>query len=636
MTKTIFGPASSLSIEKILTPRLNLRWLAVDCETTGLDGVCPDNTRDKLRTIQVWEGKKGRILRTPAEWASLKKDFEDPLVIKIIHSSEFDIPFIYMWTGILIRNVWDTKLMESVILGVGMQRNAVYGSDPRWTTSLAGTLKRRKIAVLDKGVRDTYGDPLWEQRYVEAYGKDKLKQMRDKYDLDDVKYLPMLMQQQIEDLEELDLMKVAVLENKCAEATAQFKINGIGFSTKKWLQIENENIKKAEEIKSKLPAHISWTSPAQVKKYFGKKGIQIKSYKDFWNPDGSTKKEWLGLHPHLDLFFELQNTQSQISKYGTGWLTNKFNYPTVHVDSRVRAGFSQIVSTGRYSCENPNLQQLPSKTKHRNAFVASKGCSFCIGDYTGQELGIMAAGAGEKIWIDAMKRGEDIHSVMGAVLHGMEKWKSLAEKGCTYPQKCECPEHKKIRRPVKDLNFGLAYGKGPDALAVDMGMKTRHARQLIKTYKGKTPAITKWLEKNGKYAVIHKETFTLPPFNRRRELSLEPEEWRRRNQGKNTPVQGTGGDILKLALVLIWEYICKYELHDTVYLLLSVHDEIITECDDKYIRTWRVVMKQLMEMASLYVTKEPVIKTDPECSKFWPYKDQDLTKEPWYEELNAV
>src|SRR5690606_23856203 len=304
--------------------------------------------------------------------------------------------------------------------------------------------------------------------------------------------------------------------------------------------------------------------------------------------------------------------QQQISKYGSGWLTNKQDYPTIHTDGRVRSSFSQIVSTGRYSNENPNLQQLPGKTKHRNAFIPSKGCKFVIGDYTGQELGIMAVGAGEKVWIKAMERGDDIHSVMGQVLHGEEKWKSLAEKGCTFPKKCNCKEHKAIRRPVKDLNFGLAYGKGPDALAEDMEMRVRDARKLIRKYKSKIPAITKWLDKNGKNGVYSKEAFTLPPFERRRELKMEPEEWRRRNQGKNTPVQGTGGDILKLALVLMYKYIRDNDLEDTVWIVLCVHDEIITECTAEYAETWRKEMKEIMEIASTYVTKYHVIKTDPE------------------------
>lgn len=581
-----------------------MRIIGLDTETSGLDP-----WRDRLLMVQTWEGRSGKVTTKLKDWLKLKNDLENPKVVKIIHSSEFDVPFIYAHTGIATTNIWDTKLIESVILGIGMQENRSTSDDPKWSTSLKHTLKRRGIADIDKDVRETFIG------HTGPLSKEQIE-----YGLDDVKYLEQLMKQQIEDLQELDLVEVADLENNCAEVVAWMRIHGIRLNKKKWIQIAKDTESKYNELKESLPAHVSWTSPAQVKKFFGRKGIIINSYSDFWTTTGEIKKEWIGVNPILDRFLQMQKLYKAVTSYGMGWLTNKWGYDTVHPDGRVRANFNQIVDTGRFSCYNPNLQQLPSKLQHRTAFEAEPGWELCIGDYTGQELGIMAVGAKEQDWIDAMIKGHDVHSVMGAKLIGESNWNKMAEKDCKFPFKCKCPKHLAERRPVKDLNFGLAYGKGAAALAEDMGLTVEQASNKIRNYKKVIPAITRWLNKNGNYGVTFSEAYTLPPFNRRRRL-LESEEWRRRNQGKNTPVQGTGGDILKLALVKMFQYIRKNKLQDKVRILLCIHDEIITEVRIDYKKKWQKEMKSIMEEASTYVTVQPVIKTDPFLSKNWPLKD---------------
>lgn len=603
-----------------------MRMKCVDCEATGLD------LRDELKSIQVWEGKKGRSYKFPEDkelfLRNEKKDLEDPNVIKIIHNFEYDGPMIFWHTGVLITRVGDTKLQESIILGIGMQENNFFGKDPKYSTNLYETLKRRKIAVLDKTITALYYDPLQYQRYVEVYGKKKVAEMQDKYGMDDVKYLTELYLQQEEDIRELQLENVQWLENETAEVTAIMKINGIGCDEQMWYEIADETQAKYDEIWNSLPSHVSWSSPVQVKKFFARRGIRIKSYKEFWNPDKSVKKKWLGLDPDLDKFFEMQKLYKAITSYGIGWLTNKYDRPTIFDDGRVRCQMNQIVDTGRYSSQNPNLQQLPSKLRHRNAFRAAKGWTFCIGDYRGQELGIIAIGAKDQSWIKAMLRGDDVHSVQGAKLYNTKYnddgyWKSIGEKGCTFPKKCECPKHNKLRRPVKDINFGLAYGKGLEALAEDMNCSIDEAADMTKLWYRASPDIKRWLDSQGKAGVKYRETFTFAPFYRRRVL-LEDEEYRRRNQGKNTPIQGTGGDILKLALVRLYKYIRKHKLQDRVKIVLCVHDEIITEARHDFAEEWSVIMKRIMDKAAEYVLEEPVVTTDPFINKFWPFKDQNL------------
>lgn len=578
--------------------------IAVDVETTGLSFM-----NHRLISVQVWEGKSGTIYEGNKLPPKVKKQLESPGVLKIIHNASFDIPWIEHHCGIRTRNVWDTKLAETVILGIGNDRtNPMYKQDwfrKKYSTSLKETLERRGIANLNKDIRN---------QFIGHTGK--MTKEQKEYAMDDVKYLERLMNEQIKDLKRLDQMQVIELENKVVEVVAHMKLVGIQFDKHKWLSIANEYKTKYEQGLTELPSHVSWSSPAQVKKFFGRKGITITSFEDL--PKIAKQHN----NSILNKFMEVRKYGSYYSKYGENWLINKDNESTVDSDGRVRCDFEQIIATGRFSCSNPNLQQIPDleKTKHRMAFVAAKGWQLCIADFSGQELGIMAVGANEKIWLDAMLKGQDVHSIMGAELYESE-WQFAAARGCTFPYRCNCPEHKPMRRHSKDINFGLAYGKGSAALAEDLNLTEEEAVRLIRKYNSKIPNTKRWLTRNGQHAVKFKEAFTLPPIRRRRSLELETEEWRRNNQGKNTPVQGTGADILKLSLWYMFDYIRKNELWLNVRICLNVHDEIITEVRKPFALKWLKKQKELMNAAALYILKQPVVTVEPFLADCWLKED---------------
>lgn len=559
------------------------KLVSIDIETTGLNLVS-----ESILSVQSLSQGKAVIAKKPDK--KLVKMLESDSYEKIIHNAVFDSSWIQRHFDVRIRNIWDTKLMEAIILGVGYQRAKDLYDE--WSTSLGAVLKRRKIANLDKSIRETF-----------IGHRGKLTKEQEEYALDDVRYLEELRRQQKADIKRLGIEKLAWLENKTVEVVARMKVVGIGFNEKVWLKIAKKNSQMYNSILKDMPTHVNWNSHIQIKKFFGRKGIRIDSLSDL-----DTMK---GQHTILDMLIELRKYHKKVTTYGEGWLINsKSGLPTVDPDHRVRCDFEQIIQTGRFSSSNPNLQQLPSDGEHRAAFVPKKGYKFIIGDFTGQELGIMAAAAKEPKWITAMEKNDDVHVVMGRELYGQE-WDDAGVKGCTFPKKCKCPEHNSMRKKIKDLNFGLAYGKGPKALAIDMGLTDQEAFVLIRQYKRKIPNITKWLEHNGRVAVARSESRTLPPFNRYRNLELEGEDWRKRNQGKNTPVQGTGADILKLAMVKIFDYIAKHNLFGKIEIVLTVHDEIVVECIDKLAKKFSVVMKQLMEEAAFEILQYKVVKTTP-------------------------
>jgi DNA polymerase-1 len=571
-----------------------MNYLSFDIETTDLNiWYC------ELQMCS-WDdnGKIGYWVKGTPFPKDIERKLKDERVLKIVHSFQFDGPVFRQKTGIHIRNVHDTEVNEQVILG---------GRGNPWKDSgLAVTLQRRFGIHLEKETRDSF-----------IGYKGPITQKQIKYGVGDIKHLYRLYKAQLKDIEEMELETVSNLENRTVEVTAEMRYNGIQFDEQFWIDLAEENTREYEKLIKKLPKCVkNWGSEKQVKKYFkDKHGIVIETYDEF--PDVKNKE--------LDTFKEARQYYKAVTSYGLGFLNrNKKKgkaaayLSVVDPDGRIRPGYNQIVDTGRYSMSKPTLHNIPAKRKgrHRLAFIAKKGCKLVNGDFTGQELGIIAIGSGEQSWIQAMLKGHDVHSVMAEKIYS--DWHQAGSKGCKFPFKCECPKHTERRRPAKDLNFGLAYGKGVVAFARDMELTKSEAFGIVRKYKRTIPRVTSWLESNGTFAVKNGYSKTLPPFNRIR--FLLGEDWKVRNQGKNSPIQGSGADMMKLAMCLMYEYIYKHRLQDKIKMVMTLHDEVLTECVNASTKNWRLKMKELMEEAAMVITKLRVITTEPEIMERWQPK----------------
>jgi len=192
--------------------------------------------------------------------------------------------------------------------------------------------------------------------------------------------------------------------------------------------------------------------------------------------------------------------------------------------------------------------------------------------------------------------------------------------------KCNCPKHQKLRTYVKTINFGLAYGMGPNKLSDTLQISTDEATSLIKKYFKAFPAIGGFLEKLGSFGKRYGYIKTFPPYNRKRWFSTwYPRIWNNKSASmelgsierasKNTPIQGASADMTKLALVLIHEYIKMTKV--PVKLVMTVHDQIDTICEIKYADKWVSKMKELMELAANQIVTNGLLKADTEISKVW-------------------
>lgn len=352
-------------------------------------------------------------------------------------------------------------------------------------------------------------------------------------------------------------------------------------------------------------------------------------------------------HPMLKDMQEYKEALKLVSTYG-----EEFIRKNVLHDGRVHGNYNQLMSTGRVSMSDPNVQQTPVTelvgNRYRNAYVPDPGETFVGSDYISQELIMIAYVSKDPVWMRSIELGEDLHSVCAELLY-KKKWLEAASPDCEYykmvvgpdgqlkqnRQKCSCKKHKPLRYDVKSINFMLAYGGGAYKLAGTLEIDLKAAERLIAEYFKTFPSIATTLGFLGEFGVRHGYIMTLAPFFRRRYFPY----WREYSsyadihiQGikyiptlgeierasKNHPIQGGAADITKAALVLIRNYIRDNNLWHKIKLRLQVHDEIVTShVKDGTEHIWAKKMDELMCEAGRIVIPSGILKADTQIMECW-------------------
>ncbi len=256
-------------------------------------------------------------------------------------------------------------------------------------------------------------------------------------------------------------------------------------------------------------------------------------------------------------------------------------------DGRVHTHFLQNgAATGRMATRDPGLQNIPHKSELgmaiRHAFIAEKGFSLVAFDYSQMELRIAAFMSGDQKLIGIFKKGEDVHSAVASEVFGVPLEKVDYE----------------MRRRAKVINFGIIYGMGVTALQKSLGTGRAEAQQFYNEYFEKFSTLARYLEqtKQDAYKKGYSETY----FGRRRMLEglksrLPYVRASAERQASNAPLQGTGADIVKLAMVRIDEHLSKEKCEDEVRMLLQVHDELVFEIKKERVSEIALRIKQFME-----------------------------------------
>lgn len=340
-------------------------------------------------------------------------------------------------------------------------------------------------------------------------------------------------------------------------------------------------------------------------------------------------------HPILTDLEKYKQALKLVNEMGEEWINNY-----VSEDGYVRTNFNQIVSTGRCSSSNPNMQNITVDelvgTRYRNAFVCDAGWSFVDSDYVSQELVIIAYISKDPVWMEAIEKGWDLHSIAAELVY-KQKWKDAAESDCAYyakKEKCNCKKHKIMRYDCKTINFGLAYGMSEIKLSGELGITVKEALQLTAEYFRAFPAIKRTLEFLGNFGLQNGYIQTLAPFYRKRWFPYW-KEWRNyvdahimgvkyiptlgeiERASKNHPIQGSSADIAKCAMVLVREYIRDHDLWDDIRLCAQVHDQVTTIARDTIKEQWKDTFDLLMKDAGRIVIPTGILRADTNITPVW-------------------
>lgn len=265
---------------------------------------------------------------------------------------------------------------------------------------------------------------------------------------------------------------------------------------------------------------------------------------------------------------------------------------------RIHCTFNQsVAATGRLSCQNPNLQNIPIRTtegrKIREAFRPEHpGWSFLSSDYSQIELRLLAHFSEEPLLIKAFQNDEDIHAATASEIF------SVPLKDVT----------SEMRRQAKAVNFGILYGQQAFGLAKELGIEFKEASLFIDSYFTKYKKVKEFLEdckdnarKTGKTFTITGRHRPIPEINSKNPALRNAAE----RLALNTPLQGTAADLIKLAMIDLHEILEKRT--ELGFMILQIHDELVFEVPDEKLEELSIIVKKVME--NVFSLKVPLSVT---------------------------
>ena len=294
-----------------------------------------------------------------------------------------------------------------------------------------------------------------------------------------------------------------------------------------------------------------------------------KKTKTGYSTNAEVLESLMDKHPIIPLITEYRALTKLQNTYVTGLLK------VVGEDGRVHSTFKQTETrTGRISSAEPNIQNIPVRTplgrEMRRFFTAKDGYLLVDADYSQIELRVLAHISGDEIMKKAFLDGVDIHTV-------------TASQVFNQPIEWVTPD---LRSKAKAVNFGIVYGIGAFSLSKDIGVSVPKASEYIRSYLSKYSGIAHDMEQT--VAKAKRDGYVETMFGRRRyikELAAKNKNLQAFGErvAKNTPIQGTAADIIKIAMIKVYNRLKDSGLD--AKLILQVHDELIVEaredCADK-------------------------------------------------------
>ena len=578
--------------------------IGLDTETTGLD-----SKKDKLALIQVDTGEEVFLL-PPLPHEFLRQWIEDPGVEVIVHNAAFDLLFLcQLWPDLRPRNIWDTKLAEQLFI---LGREYELGEDP-FTLS---TLSDVYLGVqLDKGdVRTSFAPfaPLTDEQ-VEYAAKDAA-------------VLPHIAAIQKKRATDQGLLDVIKLESDFAFILGLIEQKGVKLADAQVLeelrvQIQQELKMLEVQIEKEAGRPINPNSSPQVYKILAERGTYenyIKGYKpksvskevlaEINDPIARLVLQYRPLASFVNGFLShcISNDQPVLSKSGKQRVKNK--KPVFGaIDSetgRIYPRYRQMVDTGRTVSKEPHIQGVAKGRGYRRVVVAEEGHKLVVCDFSQIELRILAEISQDPRLIKAFEEEKDLHTTMAASVFGVKEDQVTSDQ----------------RSAGKTMNFGLIYGMSSRTLAAKLGVPENEAFEFMSNYFASIPRAKALLDRwtVEVYSNFYSETLYgrkryYPAWFGKRANGRYEDGAYRSNQAKNTPIQGTGADILKLAVLYVHDAIRPYHAD----IVIINQDEIVVEVIEDQAEEVAQIVKKEMERAGNEILKTVPVVVDLAVGDTW-------------------
>jgi len=564
--------------------------IAIDTETTSLNVLEASLVGIGLCTTcgTAWYIPLNGNINEQTVIVHLKHLLENPSIKFYGHNIKYDY-HVLKNHGIEIKNICFDTMLASYLLSPQSRRHNL------------DILSLDKFNKTKIPIEDLIGEK--QEKSMRDVPLDKIME----YCCEDVDYtcrLKILFQKE---LEKEDLLKVLnTIELPLIAVLVEMERNGIFLDEAKLLETKKELEQHLHIVERKIfdevKEEFNINSPKQLAHILYEKLAlpQPKKAASEFSTSADVLEKLKGKAPVIDDILTYRTYQKLLSTYAET-LPKDINPST----KRIHCTFNQsITATGRLSCQDPNLQNIPVRTeegkKIREAFRPQyKGWSFLSFDYSQIELRLMAHFSEDDNLLDAFHHSQDIHKKTASLVFNVPLSEVTSE----------------MRQAAKAVNFGILYGQGAYGLAKQLNISNKKAEEFIKNYFENYPKVKVFLEKCQETAEREQVAITL--FGRKRPLleiaSKNPSLYALgKRLAVNTPLQGTAADIIKLAMIKIHETLKEEKMRSM--MILQIHDELIFEVPENEIEKLKFLVREKMENS--VILKVPLV-VDIAVGKNW-------------------
>lgn len=544
-------------------------FIALDTETKGLT---PAPGMVKTLQIAYSEDVPVLIIELPKikYRSSLQRLMTSPKLLKVGHQIKFDILMLAA-EGIEVREPVMCTMLGIEVLKAGATRQA----------SLQFTAQDLLNIRLDKAEQSS------------DWG-GKLTTTQLQYAANDAGILLKIMTELQQKLDRAGLTKIAILEYCCLLPIIEMQSRGIYLDRDRWLRVsqeyERQRDRLAEKIYQELNQEFNIASSLQLLKVLQTYGINIKS------TNSNVLIEQVKNYPVVAQIIKYRSLNTIINTFLKGFDSH------IQSDNRLKGNWWQIgTRTGRTSCQEPNLSNIPKIPKIRNCFAATDGYLLVDADYSQIELRLAATRMHVPTLIEAFRQGKDIHSLTGSYIYDCEL------EDLTLQQ----------RKLGKILNLGLIYGMGAEKFRLNAAKKFGVYLTAARSRELREMFFTLYPEIEGYHQACRrswqqgqsKASSTLGRAN------IWSSKSPKLNQIINYPIQADCADILKQA-ISNWHLECLHQKLDA-YLVLTAYDQLVIEVKQEQVDyAAKILEKVMIEAGQDLLDPVPVI-VDLKIGKYW-------------------